>query len=131
MNTGLADVTLGEPACRSWVMLFGVLPVDYDDITLERVVPPRSFLEDRSPKGASPRTTFDIVPIWRMIGSGRSSANMEGQGWMRHTATMRRPSGRGSSASFTAPRSQGMMRAGRDERPSVSCSHGMLLLVPT
>jgi hypothetical protein len=36
---------VGERVCRSWVLLFGVLPVDYDDITLERLEPPRSFLE--------------------------------------------------------------------------------------
>jgi ligand-binding SRPBCC domain-containing protein len=42
---GLENVTVGERICRSWVLLFGVLPVDYDDITLERLEPPRSFLE--------------------------------------------------------------------------------------
>jgi len=44
-ENGLADVALGEHLCRSWVLLFGVLPVDYDDITLSRLEPPRSFLE--------------------------------------------------------------------------------------
>ena len=29
-----ATVTLGEPIGRSWILLFGVLPIDYDDITL-------------------------------------------------------------------------------------------------
>ncbi len=42
---GLANVEVGERICRSWVLLLGVLPVDYDDITLERLEPPRSFLE--------------------------------------------------------------------------------------
>lgn len=42
---GLAGVTVGVRVCRSWVLLFGVLPVDYDDITLERITPPRGFLE--------------------------------------------------------------------------------------
>lgn len=42
---GLTSVTIGERVCRSWVLLFGVLPVDYDDITLERLDPPLSFLE--------------------------------------------------------------------------------------
>jgi ligand-binding SRPBCC domain-containing protein len=45
---GLSAVTVGERVCRSWVLLFGVIPVDYDDLTLERLDPPRSFLE-RSP----------------------------------------------------------------------------------
>ena len=42
---GLAGVRLGERVCRSWVLLFGVLPVDYDDITLVRLEAPRFFLE--------------------------------------------------------------------------------------
>src|SRR5260370_4580315 len=42
---GLRDVVVGKRICRSWVLLFGVLPVDYDDITLERLDPPRGFLE--------------------------------------------------------------------------------------
>jgi ligand-binding SRPBCC domain-containing protein len=42
---GLASVRVGERICRSWVLLFGVLPVDYDDITLARLDPPRGFLE--------------------------------------------------------------------------------------
>src|SRR4029077_16670913 len=45
---GLAHVQVGERICRSWVLLFGVLPVDYDDITLERLDPPHGFLA-RSP----------------------------------------------------------------------------------
>ena len=42
---GLAGVVVGERACRSWVMLLGLLPVDYDDITLVRLDPPNGFLE--------------------------------------------------------------------------------------
>jgi hypothetical protein len=42
---GLAAVAVGERLCRSWVLLLGVLPVDYDDITLVRLDPPRGFLE--------------------------------------------------------------------------------------
>lgn len=30
---------------RSWVLLFGLIPVDYDDIGLERIEPGRGFLE--------------------------------------------------------------------------------------
>ena len=44
----LDGVTLGERLCRSWVLLFGVIPVDYDDLTLVRLEPGRGFLE-RSP----------------------------------------------------------------------------------
>jgi len=33
------------PLGRSWVLLFGFLPIDYDDIGLERIDPGRGFLE--------------------------------------------------------------------------------------
>lgn len=48
---GLADglnsdrIELGKSLGRSWVLLFGVLPFDYDDITLVRLDPGRGFLE--------------------------------------------------------------------------------------
>jgi ligand-binding SRPBCC domain-containing protein len=42
---GLGEVVVGERICRSWVLLFGVLPIDYDDITLEHLDPPSGFLE--------------------------------------------------------------------------------------
>lgn len=38
-------VPIGERICRSWVLLFGVLPVDYDDLVLVSVDPPRGFHE--------------------------------------------------------------------------------------
>jgi ligand-binding SRPBCC domain-containing protein len=41
----LADAPLGERAFRSWILLFGVLPVDWDDLCLVRVEPGRGFLE--------------------------------------------------------------------------------------
>ena len=40
-----ARVPLGVRLFRSWVLLFGVVPVDYDDLTLVRVEPGRGFLE--------------------------------------------------------------------------------------
>jgi ligand-binding SRPBCC domain-containing protein len=39
------SVPLGRPLFRSWVLVLGVLPVDYDDITLLRIEPGRGFLE--------------------------------------------------------------------------------------
>ena len=36
---------LGEPVFRSWVLLFGLIPVDYDDIAIVRLDPGRGFLE--------------------------------------------------------------------------------------
>ena len=41
-------LTLGKPLGRSWVFLFGMLPLEYDDITLVELEPGRRFLE-RSP----------------------------------------------------------------------------------
>lgn len=38
-------VELGRPLGRSWIRLFGVLPVDYDDLTIVEVEPGRRFLE--------------------------------------------------------------------------------------
>ena len=40
-----ATVPLGERLFRSWILLFGVLPVDFDDLTLARVEAGRGFLE--------------------------------------------------------------------------------------
>jgi ligand-binding SRPBCC domain-containing protein len=41
-------VELGRPIGRSWVLLFGLLPFEYDDLTLVELEPERRFLE-RSP----------------------------------------------------------------------------------
>lgn len=38
-------VELGKPIGRSWVLLFGLLPFDYDDLCLVRLDPGRGFLE--------------------------------------------------------------------------------------
>jgi ligand-binding SRPBCC domain-containing protein len=40
-----ADVVLGERIFRSWVLLFGVIPIDYDDLALIRLEPGRGFHE--------------------------------------------------------------------------------------
>jgi hypothetical protein len=42
---GLAGVEIGRRLCRSWVLLFGVLPIDFDDLTLVRLDPGIGFLE--------------------------------------------------------------------------------------
>jgi ligand-binding SRPBCC domain-containing protein len=44
----LDSVELGVPIGRSWVLLLGVLPFEYDDVTLIELEPGRRFLE-RSP----------------------------------------------------------------------------------
>jgi len=47
-EAGLDGITPGERLCRSWILLLGVLPLDYDDITVIELDPPHGFLE-RSP----------------------------------------------------------------------------------
>ncbi|UAL31475.1 hypothetical protein K8W59_08560 [Nocardioides rotundus] len=44
----LADVPVGEPAGRCSVRLFGVLPVDYDELMLAEVTPGERFREESS-----------------------------------------------------------------------------------
>jgi ligand-binding SRPBCC domain-containing protein len=39
------SVEIGEPIGRSWILLFGLLPFDYDDVCLARLEPGRGFLE--------------------------------------------------------------------------------------
>jgi ligand-binding SRPBCC domain-containing protein len=49
------DVVLGERLFRSWVLLFGVLPIDYDDLTLVAIEPGRGFQE---------RSTMLSMRVW-------------------------------------------------------------------
>jgi hypothetical protein len=42
------DVHVGEPLGRSWILLGGVLPVDYDDLCLAELEPGHRFLERSS-----------------------------------------------------------------------------------
>jgi hypothetical protein len=35
----------GERICRSWILLFGLIPVEYDDLVFVEVEPGRRFLE--------------------------------------------------------------------------------------
>ncbi|MDX6609323.1 MAG: hypothetical protein QOF85_1248 [Solirubrobacterales bacterium] len=39
------SIEIGKPIGRSWILLFGLLPFDYDNVTLERLEPGRGFLE--------------------------------------------------------------------------------------
>lgn len=45
---GIGDVRVGEPLGRSWILLGGILPVEYDDIRLAELEPGRRFLERSS-----------------------------------------------------------------------------------
>ena len=39
------EVEVGKPIGRSWILLFGLVPIDFDDLKLERIEPGRGFLE--------------------------------------------------------------------------------------
>ena len=39
------DVEVGVPLGRSWILLFGLIPVDYDDLQLAELGPGQRFLE--------------------------------------------------------------------------------------
>jgi ligand-binding SRPBCC domain-containing protein len=39
------SVEIGTPIGRSWILLFGLLPFDYDEVCLAQLEPGRSFLE--------------------------------------------------------------------------------------
>lgn len=61
MPAGLRDATIddvrvGEPLGRSWILLGGVLPVDYDDLCLAELEPGRRFLE---------RSTMLSMGLWQ------------------------------------------------------------------
>lgn len=40
------DVALGQKLGRSWLLLFGVIPIDYDDLMLVELDPGKRFLEN-------------------------------------------------------------------------------------
>ncbi len=40
-----ASARIGEPVCRSWILLFGLIPIEYDDLTFAEIEPGRRFLE--------------------------------------------------------------------------------------
>ena len=50
------DVEVGEPLGRSWILLGGVLPVDYDDLCLVELEPGRRFRE---------RSTMLSMRVWQ------------------------------------------------------------------
>lgn len=49
-------IPLGRRLFRSWILLFGVLPIDYDDLTVVRLDPGRGFLE---------RSSMATARIWQ------------------------------------------------------------------
>lgn len=49
------DVPLGRKWFRSWILLFGLIPFDYDDLCVARLEPGRGFLE---------RSTMLSARVW-------------------------------------------------------------------
>ncbi len=50
-DLGSVTVTSGQPLFRSWIKLFGVIPFDYSDLTLESLEEGVGFVE-QSPMGS-------------------------------------------------------------------------------
>lgn len=50
-NLATLEIRPGERLFRSWILLFGVLPFDYSDLTLESLEPGTGFVE-QSPMGS-------------------------------------------------------------------------------
>jgi ligand-binding SRPBCC domain-containing protein len=80
----LASVPIGMPLGRAWVLLFGVLPIDYDDLTLVAIGPGPQFHERSpmlncrqwthrrsvvaTPKGSVLTDRINFQPRWFMSG---------------------------------------------------------------
>lgn len=64
----LDDFPVGTPAGRSWILLGGLLPVDYDDLCLVELDPPRRFLE------RSRTLTFAVWEHERLVGPSGAGA---------------------------------------------------------
>jgi hypothetical protein len=47
-DADIDDLEVGVPVGRSWLLLGGLIPVDYDDLCLAEIDPPRRFLERSS-----------------------------------------------------------------------------------
>lgn len=50
------DLPVGAPIGRAWLRLFGVLPFDYDDLTIAELTPGRAFREE---------STMLSMRLWR------------------------------------------------------------------
>ena len=92
------DVEVGVPLGRSWILLGGLLPVDYDDLCLAELEPGRRFLErsrtlsfsvwehervvepeDSRTCRVTDRLRFELkAPLARLPGSARLAAAIVG-----------------------------------------------------
>jgi ligand-binding SRPBCC domain-containing protein len=48
-------IQIGQRWFRSWILLLGLVPIDYDDLCIERIEPEQGFLE---------RSKMFSAPIW-------------------------------------------------------------------
>jgi hypothetical protein len=84
--TALGDISppLGTPLFRSIILLFGVLPIDFDDVTLEAVEPGRGFRErSRTLSQRQWRHERSLEPMdggVRLVDESRSSQRSQVQG---------------------------------------------------
>jgi hypothetical protein len=86
----IGDLPEGRPLGRSWFLLFGVLPVDVDEITLERIDPPRMFREH------SRMVSFEdwvhqrqVIPVGDRVSLVWDEVSWVGRGWTGRSPTMR------------------------------------------
>lgn len=45
-DLSIETIEVGQPMGRSWIRLLGILPIDYDDLTIVDLEPGRSFREE-------------------------------------------------------------------------------------
>jgi hypothetical protein len=77
-GASIADVPLGRPAGRAWILLGGVIPLEYDDLVITELEPPRHFQERpvRScPDRSSVRWSARCSPTGTRGSPGRSRAS--------------------------------------------------------
>ena len=62
---GLDGVVVGERLCRSWVLLFKLIPFDYDDITIVRLDPGASYRAIRLSRPGETTCRSTSTPTFR------------------------------------------------------------------
>lgn len=81
-GTAIDDAPLGEVVGRSWILLFGVLPVDWDDLCLAELEPGHRFLE---------RSTMLSMRSWQHERTVEPSPGEQASVRDRLTFELRRP----------------------------------------
>jgi hypothetical protein len=79
-------VELGKPLGRCWIRLFGVLPVDYDDLTIVELEPGRRFLEQSrlfsAPQWQHERTVDPVDEVSSRVTDRLTFTPRGGFGWL-------------------------------------------------